>query len=100
MAERVTAGQYEVGNVEDSRDREPDSMMGVIQGSTANEKKYGGFSAFVGLSESKWYAYEQTEYLVQYADRSGTGVRMHTELEKEFDTKKDAVSYLERRYDL
>lgn len=100
MSERVRSGQYEVGRVEDTPRRDPEKVIGVVKGETANELNYGGFGRVMGLSKSKWYVYEQVEHLRQYADRSGTGVLMVASLEYECDSKSDAVSKAESRYSL
>lgn len=100
MAERIQTGQYVIGEVEDTRRRDPPKTIGVIKGETANESRSSGFSRIIGLSKSKWYVYEEVEELRQYYDRSGTGVLMVVSLVEECNSKSEAVSEAERRYNL
>lgn len=98
MTERYKAGMYLVGEKEAQR-REPKAEVGVVKGEVANETRSLGLDAHMGMAKTSWFVFETTEYLYNYADRSGTGVLDVTRMISEEKTKKEAVKKAERRCD-
>ncbi len=96
MAERIQTGQYLIGEVEDTPRRDPPKRIGVIKGERLNNSRGGGFGRHMGVSKTKWFVYEQVEYLREYYDRSGTGVLDVVSLVSEHSSKSEAVEAAER----
>lgn len=95
MARQREPGQYEVGQIEQKRDGPRPSQcgtFGVIKGQNIEENGHLEWSHICEgiIKTSKWCAYR-----IGPGD-NGTGTR--TDLLKSFDTKDEAVNFLERRY--
>jgi|AntDeeMinimDraft_4_1070355.scaffolds.fasta_scaffold02399_7 hypothetical protein len=95
MAKRRSSGYYDVGRIEPKPGGlNPRSCgtFGVIKGDTVEQNGHVEWSHICegAMKTSKWFAF-----------RIGPGDNVNdrrTELLKPFDSKDDAVAYLERRY--
>ena len=94
MPKHVNDGHYDVGRIEPGRDVRPRDAgtYGVIKGSEAERNGHLEWSHICegALRRSKWFAYR-----IGPGD-GGHGTR--TDLLDVFDTKTEAVEYIQRRY--
>ena len=95
MPRRNSPGYYDVGRIEPKRDAPgPRSCgtFGVIKGKNVEENAHLEWSHICegAMKTSKWFAFR-----IGPGD-NGTGTR--TDLLKAFDSKSDAIAYLDRRY--
>lgn len=92
MPKKVGQGQYKVGEIDEGR---KNGTYGVIKGEKANENGHEEWKHICdkALRPNKWFAYR---IYVEPHGVSSTCVR--TALMDVFDTKKDAVNFLQRRY--
>lgn len=98
MSRKVEAGHEEVGRIEPTGNTRPhqSGTFGVIKGETANSKGSMEWSHFCegALYKTKWFAY-------RHGPKRDTGgvtssPDLTTELLKPFNTRKEAIDYLER----
>lgn len=94
MPKRVEPGHYEVGRIEQKRNGPRPrrcGTFGAIKGKNVEKNGHLEWSHICegAIKKSKWFAYR-----IGPGD-NGTGVR--TDLLKTFDSKDDAVAYLERK---
>lgn len=96
MANKISAGVYEVGETTGAYHDEPVTVL-VARGEAINEGRGHGFGRIMGVKSSKWYVVKVTEYLAQESGvTSGTYVVDVASMESEHDSKKNAVKRAER----
>lgn len=95
MTRRVQSGEYKVGEVRDG-DRYGgcgDGTFGVVNGKTANENGREEWRAFLGLTDSNWYAFRH------FDSGGGRSICPTTHLVEECSTKGECVEHLEDKCD-
>lgn len=95
MPKRKDAGYYDIGRIEPKRDGPPPrrcGTFGVIRGEAIEERPETEWSHICEgiIKTSKWAAFR--------IGPDSTGKSTQTDLLHAFDTKEDAVEYVNRRY--
>lgn len=115
MSKRLSAGKYKIGSkkydsseITFSPGRVTSSVtVLIVRGDAVNESSSGFFGGLFGVNSSKWYVVET--YGVSAKERSENGGFVTTGtirkeignmIEQEFNTKKDAEKYVDRKLNL